>query len=209
MASAQKTFKLVARKDQRDLALNALVPSIAAGDARASATFYDATSGLLFGLLLLILGDTKTAEAVLEEVYAEVKEHAANFDTNRDSLLIWLITISHRRALEHMCTNSADRQFAISVGLTDPNASDRSPSFVISKAAHRRLIGSSLSSLSAKERRMIELAYFSRMTSQAIALKLQQPHETVKTGLQYGISRLWSLFKNQGFYPGLGGNRFH
>ncbi len=198
MASAERTVPRIRDRSSRELALDELVPSIAAGDARASATFYDATSGLLFGLLLLILGDTKTAEAVLKEVYAEVREHAAHFDKNHDSLFIWLITISHRRALEHMCTNSDDQQFVISVGLADPNASGPT-SFVISKSAHRKLVGATLSSLSPRQRKMIELAYFSRMTSRAIALKLQQPHETVKTGLQYGISRLYSLFKNQGF----------
>ena len=198
MASAQRTVPRIGDMGSRELALDELVPSIAAGDARASATFYDATSGLLFGLLLLILGDTKTAEAVLQEVYAEVREHAAHFDKNHDSLLIWLITISHRRALEHMCSNSDDQQFVISVGLADPNASGPA-SFVISKSAHRKLVGATLSSLSPWERKMIELAYFSRMTSRAIALKLEQPHETVKTGLQYGILRLHNLFKNQGF----------
>ena len=198
MASAQKNFQRVANTGQRDLALDRLVPSIAAGDARASAAFFDATSGLLFGLLLLILGDTKTAEAVLDEVYAEVKEHAAHFDTNRESLLIWLITISHRRALEHMCANTADQQFVISVGLADPNATSQTSSFVISKSAHRKLISATLSGLSPKERKMIELAYFSRMTAPAIALQLQQPHEAVKTGLRDGISQLYNLFKNQG-----------
>lgn len=199
MASAQRNVLGFANTSRRELALDELVPSIAAGDTRASATFYDATSGLLFGLLLLILGDTKTAEAVLQEVYTEVREHAAHFDKNRDSLLIWLITISHRRALEHMCSNSADQQFVISVGLADPHASSQTSSFVISKSAHRRLISATLSSLSPKERRIIELAYFSRMTSDAIALKLEQPHETVETGLRYGVSRLYNLFKNQGF----------
>lgn len=46
---------------------------------------------------------------------------------------------------------------------------------------------------------MIELAYFSRMTPRAIAMRLRQSPDTVKTGLQYGISQLYNLFKNQGF----------
>jgi hypothetical protein len=46
---------------------------------------------------------------------------------------------------------------------------------------------------------MIELAYFSRMTPGAIAVKLRQSPDTVKTGLQYGISQLYKLFKNHGF----------
>ena len=51
------------------------------------ARFYEATSGLLFGLLLLILNDMTTAEVVLFEVYAEVRQHAASFDRNHEGLL--------------------------------------------------------------------------------------------------------------------------
>lgn len=179
--------------------LEALVPSIAAGDERAVAHFHNATSGLLFGLLLLILGDTTTAEAVLLEVYGEVRAHAARFDRNRESLLTWLVTIAHRRALEHLCSSSADQQFVVSVGLGGPVGSSQVHTFGISKSAHRKLVGATLDALSPGERRMIEMAYFSRMTPRAIAVKLRQSPDAVKAGLQFGISQLYNLFKNQGF----------
>jgi RNA polymerase sigma-70 factor (ECF subfamily) len=183
----------------RSLDLEALDPSVAAGDEQAFAGFYTATSGLLFGLLLLILSDTATAEEVLVEVYAEVREHAARFDKNHESLLNWLVTIAHRRALERLCSNSGDQQFLISVGLAVAPASSQLHHFGISKSAHRRLVSATLDALSPAERKMIELAYFSRMTPGAIANKLRQSPDAVKTGLQYGISQLYNLFKNQGF----------
>lgn len=199
MALAQRSVLRIVDGGPRSLDLEALIPSIAAGDERAVARFYEATSGLLFGLLLLILGDTATAEQVLLEVYAEVRQHAARFDKTHESLLIWLITIAHRRALERLCSSSGDRQFLVSVGLAGVEGSGRSRRFGISKSAHRRLVGATLDALSPAEGKMIELAYFSRMTPRAIAMKLRQPHDTVKTGLQYGVSQLYNLFKNQGF----------
>lgn len=111
------------------------------------ARFYDATSGLLFGLLLLILNDTTTAEAVLLEVYAEVRQHAASFDKNHEGLLTWLITIAHRHALEHLCSSSRDQQFAVSVGLARPQGSRQVGRFAMSKSAHRRLIDATLDDL--------------------------------------------------------------
>jgi len=179
--------------------LEPLVLSIAAGDEQAFAGFYAATSGLLFGLLLLILSDTATAEEVLVEVYAEVREHAVHFDKNHESLLSWLVTIAHRRALERLCSSSGDQQFLVSVGLAVAAGSNPTHRFGISKSAHRRLVNATLDALSPAERKMIELAYFSRMTPGAIANKLRQSPDTVKTGLQYGISQLYNLFKNQGF----------
>ena len=56
MALAQRSALRIVDGGPRNLDLEGLVPSIAAGDEPAVARFYDATSGLLFGLLLLILG---------------------------------------------------------------------------------------------------------------------------------------------------------
>ena len=183
----------------RSLYPETFVRSIAAGDESAVAGFYDATSGLLFGLLLLNLNDTATAEVVLLEVYAEVRGQAAGFDKNREGLLTWLITIAHRRALEHLCSSSRDQQFAVSVGLARAQGSRQARRFTISKSAHRRLIDATLDDLSQTERKIIELAYFSRMTPRSIAMTLRQSPESIVAGLQHGISQLYKLFKNQGF----------
>ena len=199
MGLAQRSGLRIVDGGPRNLDLEWLVPSIAAGDERAVARFYDATSGLLFGLLLLILGDTTTAEEVLLEVYAEVRQHAARFDRNHESVLTWLITIAHRRALEHLCSSSEDQQFAVSVGLAGPSGSGQTRRFGIGKSAHRRLVGATLDGISPAEQKMIELAYFSRMTPRAIAMKLRQSPDSVKAGLHYGISQLYKLFKNPGF----------
>ena len=175
-----------------------LLRAIAVGDKSAVAGFNAATSGLLFGLLLRILGDTATAEVVLSKVYEEVNHQAAGFEKNDDSLLTWLITITHRRALEHLCSSKEDQRFLISVGLATALRSGPEPKVRIRKSAHRRLVSASLNSLSPVERRMVELAYFSRLTPLAIAAKLGQSPEVVTTGLQCGILGLYNLFRNYG-----------
>ena len=50
-----------------------LVLWIARGDEASFRLFFEATNGLLFGLLLRILGHTQTAEEVLAELYEEVR----------------------------------------------------------------------------------------------------------------------------------------
>jgi hypothetical protein len=45
---------------------------------------------------------------------------------------------------------------------------------------------------------MIELTYFSQMSSRAIATQLLESPDTVRTGLQHGILQLYHLFKNRG-----------
>lgn len=175
-----------------------LLRAIAAGDSTANQGFNAATSGLLFGLLLRILGDTAAADLVLLKVYEEVRHHAAGFEKNGDSLLTWLITITHRRALEYLCSSKEDQQFLMSVGLATALSSGPEQRVAIRKSVHRRLVCATLSSLSPAERKMIEMAYFSRMTPSAIAAKLGQSPEVVRTGLQCGILGLYNLFRNYG-----------
>ena len=199
MSLAHRAILRIVDGGPRSLHPETLVSSIAVGDEAAITRFYQATSGLLFGLLLLNLNDTAMAEVVLLEVYSEVRQHAAGFDKNHEGLLTWLITITHRHALEHLCSSSRDQQFAVSVGLARVQGSRQVRPFTISKSAHRRLIDATLDDLSQTERMIIELAYFSRMTPRSIAITLRQSTESITEGLQHGISLLYKLFKNQGF----------
>lgn len=196
MSLAQRSALQIVEAGSRNLDLEWLVRSVGDGDEAAFARFYDATSGLLFGLLLLSLGDTAMADKVLSEVYSEVRQHASRFDENHDKLLTWLVVIAHRRALEHLYSSSEDQQFAISVGLTVSPGSGHARRFGISKSAHRKLVVATLDVLSPAEQKMIHLAYFSRMTPSAIGVHLRQSPDIVKDGLQKGISQLYNLFKN-------------
>jgi RNA polymerase sigma-70 factor (ECF subfamily) len=199
VAVAQRSVLRIVNCRPRNLDLDGLISSMAAGDESALARFHDATGGLLFGLLLLILGETSTAEEVLAEVYAEVTQRASQFDQNQETLLTWLVTIAHRHALERLCSSNADQSFLISVGLAVPLNPGRLRRFGISRGAHRRLVSATLNALSPVEQKMIELAYFSRMTPLEVGMRLRQSPDTVKTGLQNGISQLYNLFKCQGF----------
>ena len=151
MALAQRSILGIVEAGPRNLDLEWLVPSIAAGDESAFALFYNATSGLIFGLLLLILGDTAMADKVLLEVYSEVRQQAPRFNKNHENLLTWLITITHRRALEHLCSSSEDRQFVLSVGLTSSPGSGQARGFGISRSADRKLVAATLDVLSPSE----------------------------------------------------------
>ncbi|HZE72104.1 MAG TPA: hypothetical protein VE135_21555 [Pyrinomonadaceae bacterium] len=79
MPLSRKTALSLIRPQQRDEPEAHLLPWIAKGDEAAFRLFFEATNGLLFGLLLRILGHTQTAEDVLSELYEEVRQKAARF----------------------------------------------------------------------------------------------------------------------------------
>lgn len=71
----------------------------------------------------------------------------------------------------------------------------------MSKSEHQRLVCSTLDSLSPMQRKMIELTYFSGMRPREIAMNLEQPVETVKSGLQHGMLKFYRLFECMKFFP--------
>ena len=119
-----------------------LVPWIAKGDEAAFRLFFEATNGLLFGLLLRILGHTQTAEEVLSELYEEVRRRAAQFGKQNERPLTWLILMAHRRAVERLC-----RQLTTNSETLRKSGDKTKPTFSINITEQRRLVRAALDAI--------------------------------------------------------------
>jgi RNA polymerase sigma-70 factor (ECF subfamily) len=171
-----------------------LVPWIARGDEAAFRLFFEATNGLLFGLLLHILGHTQTAEEVLSELYEEVRLRASQFGKQNERPLTWLILMAHRRAIERLC-----RQLTTN-GETLRKSRDKTKSnSSINITEQRRLVRAALDAIPPLQHRMIELAFFSGMTSVEIAKETGQSSAAVEDGIRGAMLQLFGLFKSMGF----------
>src|SRR6185295_11757920 len=180
----------------RDLE-STLVPWIARGDGDAFRLFFEATNGLLFGLLLRILGHTQTAEEVLSELYEEVRQKATRFGKQNERPLAWLILIAHRRAIERLCCQLT-KQSEISGKRIGKNESTTLISS-INSTEQRRLVRAALEAIPPLQHRMVELAFFSGMTNLEIAKALEQSPEAVEDGVRCAMLQLFVVFKSMGF----------
>lgn len=161
-----------------------LIALIARGDAAGFREFHDATNGLLFGLLLRILGHTQTAEEVLSELYEEVRQKAALFGRQNERPLTWLIFMAHRRAIERLCSKLRNQsQKTSTINITE----------------QRRLIREAMDSIPNLHQQMIEMAFFAGMTNLEIAKELGQTPERVEATLRHAMLRLFQLFSAMGF----------
>jgi len=174
------------------------VPWLARGNEASFSVFNEATKGLVFGLLLRILGHTQTAEEVLSELYEEVRERSARFGKQNEKPLTCLILMTHRRAIEHLCRSLrernetwAARSAAIQTKIVDDN--------FINIAEQRRLVRSALESIPPFQQRMIEMAFFSGMTNLQIAIELGVPFEVVNDDVRSTTLQLFSVFKAMNF----------
>jgi RNA polymerase sigma-70 factor, ECF subfamily len=174
----------------------ALIREIAAGDQQALSTLYDGTSKLVFGLVLRILGDRSVAEEVLFDVYTQVWRQAARYDPARGGPLGWITTIARSRAIDRL---RSDKPLQQEAELSDTTASREtsatSPETNAALAEMREIVRAALDHLSAEQREIIELAYYSGMTQTEIAAHLSLPLGTVKTRTRLAMMKLRDALK--------------
>jgi RNA polymerase sigma-70 factor, ECF subfamily len=68
---------------------------------------YDATNGMLCGLVLRILGDSSGAQEVTLEVYLQVWRMAKTYDPERGAVSSWLVTFTRTRAIDSLRSRQA------------------------------------------------------------------------------------------------------
>jgi len=174
-----------------------LLPLVARGDEATYHRFCELTNGLLFGLLLRILGHTQTAKEVLAEVYEEVSRRAALFSKQNERPLTWLVLITHRRAIERLGRQLTANSETVYKRKGDNNSTGVT-AFSINITEQRRLVRATMEAIPSLQQRMIELAFFSGMTSLEIAKELGQSPAAVESGIQYAMLRLFGLFESIG-----------
>jgi RNA polymerase sigma-70 factor (ECF subfamily) len=180
----------------RDQDWAALIGRVAEGDQSALTTLYDATSRLVFGLILRVVVDRSTAEEVLLDVYTQVWRQASTYDTKRGAPLAWLMTIARTRSIDRLRSGKHEHQNRESLdAIGEITSSSASPEADSVTAERRQLLRAALDTLSAEQREVIELAYYAGLSHSEIALKLGQPLGTVKTRTRLGMMKLRDMLR--------------
>jgi len=176
---------------REDLVADALL-ACAGGDQAAVATLYDLTAAKVYGLTLRVLRNAAHAEEVTQEIFVEAWQRCGNFQPSRGSGLAWLMTITHRRAVDRVRSAQASTVRDATYGreeLASP-VPDPAEEAVASLEAHR--VRRALGGLSQVQREAIELTYLDGRTHTEAADTLNVPLGTVKTRIRDGLIRLRS-----------------
>lgn len=171
--------------------LRALIEKSAAGDQDAFAAFYDATSGMVFGVALRVLGDRSEAEEVAVDVFMQVWRDAPRFDASRGSPIAWLLMLTRSRAIDRLRARRPARQAERSLELATAVADETSDPGEISWIAEQSaLVRAELAELPSEQRAVLDLAYFEGLTHLEIAERLKLPVGTAKTRIRLGMLKL-------------------
>ena len=174
----------------QDQHLMTLIQRAMVGDQSAFAALYEATSKVVFGLVLRIVAERATAEEVLLDVYTQAWRQANNYDSSRGSPLAWLMTIARSRAIDRLRSNRQDQNKETIDESTNLVSSSISPEEASVMSERQRLVRSALDSLVPEQREVLELAYYGGLSHTEIAEKTGHPLGTVKTRTRLGMMKL-------------------
>lgn len=170
--------------------LAALLRTSALGDRDAFAALYDATAARVHGLALRVVRDRAQAEEVTQEAFLEIWRTAARFDPAVGSASSWILTITHRKAVDRVRSAEA----ATRRDETYQSRQHQVEHDATAEAAHAsmeaRRVRHALTGLTPSQRQAIELAYLGGYTHTEVARMLDLPLGTAKTRIRDGLIRL-------------------
>jgi RNA polymerase sigma-70 factor (ECF subfamily) len=170
-----------------------LLTAMARGDKTALARLYDSLARPLYSLAFRVTNDATEAQDIIQDVFLQLWQKAAAYDSGRGSVFSWAATLTRNRAIDRvrlrsrraelLAASAAELQPAAPAGDTDSAGS----LWVQEKAGAVR---AALAQLAPDQQQALELAYFSGLTQQEIAARLNEPLGTIKARIRRGLLKL-------------------
>ena len=168
----------------------ALVQSIAAGDQCALHALYERTHRIVFTLIVRITNNRETAEELTLDVFYDVWRRASTYDAAGGSVVGWMMNQARSRALDRLRFEQRKKRVNQHGEDPLPAASTSDPHERSDLEEQGRLLRQALTTLRPEERQVIETAFFSELTYDEVATRLNQPLGTVKTRVRSGLMKL-------------------
>ncbi len=166
-----------------------LVRSIANEDQDALRSLYERTHRIVFTLAMRITNSQETAEEVTIDVFHDVWRRASEYDPAGGSVVGWIMNQARSRSIDRLRFETRKKRSAdYSQSPAEPASPDPQQTYQLEE--QNRLLRKALEVLSADERKAIETAFFSELSYQEVAVKLNQAPGTIKTRIRSGLAKL-------------------
>jgi RNA polymerase sigma-70 factor (ECF subfamily) len=167
-----------------------LVRAIASGDQRALHSLYEQTHRIVFTLIVRITANRETAEEVTLDVFYEVWRKASTYDPANGSVVGWIMNQARSRAIDRLRFDQRKKRVNAYSDSLQPTTDIVDPQQAFLFEEQSRLLRNALEVLTPEERKAIDMAFFSDMTYEETARKLNEPLGTVKTRIRSGLGKL-------------------
>src|SRR5215212_1953318 len=169
-----------------------LIRRTADGDRGAFDVLYRRYSRPVFGLALRRLGDRGRAEDAVQETFASIWRAARSYKPERGPGAPWLYAVA-RNAI----TDRGRARSETPAEIPDEASPDAGPLEQAEAGWTAWRVHRALEELSANERTVIELAYWSGLSQSEVAEYLGIPLGTVKTRTRAALARLAGLLEDE------------
>lgn len=159
---------------------------------------YQRYGEVLYGVVMRVLHDSTDTEEVLQDVFVQLWQRPDKFESEKGTVLAWLVTLARRRAIDRVRQRMAYRR-----------ATDR----LESQSRHHRPLESDchtveltaerddlheylegiINHLPPAQKDVIQATFFSGMSQRQIAHARHLPLGTVKTRIELGLRRMASM----------------
>lgn len=168
----------------------ALLTRVATGDKIAFSELYDEVAPRVFGLVKRVLVDHAQAEEVTQEVFLEIWQNATRFDPAKGGAVTWILTMTHRRAIDRVRASQSSRVRDLRVGIRDFDEGHDSVSEHVEVSVEHERVSRAMARLTELQRQAITLSYYGGYTNSEVSTILSVPLGTVKTRIRDGMIRL-------------------
>ena len=171
-----------------------LMRRLGEGDQIALASLYERYNSVLYSVARRIMGESASAEEVLQDTFFQLWQKAAQFDSARGSLIGWLLTMVRHRAISRV-RRKDDRFYSEPLG---DNLAGRhnAGSTILEQQIARELVCAAMAGLPKVQLEAITLAYFDGLTCEEIAVRTQAPVGTIKGRLRSALKAMKGTLDN-------------
>ena len=192
---------------------DALIAALVAGETEALGALYDRHAGVVFSLLIRIVGDRDGAEELLQEVFLRAWQHAHTFDDTRGTVRSWLNRIAHNLALNELRRRRRRPQVQQRPASADHDADEFARSGEVGPdpavgawcAVRDAQLAHALDQLPPVQR-MVLMLYAEGLSQSEIAAKLGEPLGTVKSRMRRALYHLREALSSLGIDAGWRGD---
>ncbi|MHA7220059.1 ECF RNA polymerase sigma factor SigK [Arthrobacter sp. MDT1-48-3] len=170
--------------------LTDLLLRVARQDRTAFALFYEQTSKRVYGLARRVLVDADLSEDATQEVYLQVWNTADRFNPELGSPMAWLMTLTHRRAVDKVRSEQSATDREARYGAATQTIDHDDVVDTVTQRLEAESVVRCLDTLTETQQESVRMAYYGGLTYREVAEKLGVAVPTIKSRIRDGLLRL-------------------
>ena len=181
-----------------------LLEGVGRGDRDCFRQLHERYAGVLFSAAYQVLNDPAEAEDVLQDVFVQIWDKAKLYDRTRGKPLTWALTLTRNKSIDrlrsaqrrHRLKDEVEKETTVSEQRGAGGAQAGGDSVERVYAGETKvMVRNAVLQLSTEQRQAIEMAFFSGLTQNEIAQRLDEPLGTVKARIRRGMLKLKDLIE--------------